>query len=106
MQHQDGIEWHECLLTVWGDPEEDAPDFGGAYVHGPKGARFLYLSYVTYDDQSAQEPPLTRLKIPLSTITWAQITEAQRGGVIEVAIDGRSAATAPLLGDGWQVREA
>jgi uncharacterized protein DUF5990 len=45
-----------------------SPDFGGPFVHGPPGARFLYLGW---------RPPggawIRRFKIPFTGIGWDQI---------------------------------
>jgi hypothetical protein len=50
-----------------------APDFGGPFVQGPRGARFLYLDIGTYAGQS-NTCWSRRLKIPLIGITWKMIS--------------------------------
>jgi hypothetical protein len=51
------------------------PDFGGAYVHGPRGGRFVYLSWRNADGAYAQ-----RFKFMLGTITAELIARAQAEG--------------------------
>jgi hypothetical protein len=77
--------------------KDDGADFSGAYVQGTPGIRFLYLSL--------GETPrwIKRIKVPLSSIRWAQI-EAAQGRVLEASVDGRGVATVKLLGEGWVVR--
>ena len=75
------------------------PDFGGPVVHGPKAARFLYLSLRGPDDRW-----IKRIKIPLAAITWAQIGLAeQRGSGLTATISGHGSGSTKLLGDGWTV---
>lgn len=86
----------------------DGPNFLGPFAQGPAGARFVYVN----SGKMAAEPasPWTRrAKIPLTTITWALIRKAVRGGefiegrIAGTARDGGPAcATVPLLGQ-WQL---
>ena len=62
----------ECELRVKLDDATKTIRFYGAFVHGPPTDRFMYLSWkrqVTTDGLWIQ-----RLKIPLSGITWKQVS--------------------------------
>ncbi len=91
----DGVLEFECTVQIKpGDP----PDFLGKYVHGTPGKRFLYLSW-GYEKNGQW---IKRIKVPLSGITWAKIEAAKAADSwLEATIDGRGAATVPLLGEGW-----
>jgi hypothetical protein len=95
----DGVLEFECVLQVKpGQP----PDFLGKYVHGTPGKRFLYLSW-GYDENGHLQW-IKRIKVPLSGITWAKIEDAKAADSwLEATIDGRGAATVPLLGNGWSL---
>jgi hypothetical protein len=91
-----------CEVSVKPSQAGDAPDFGGPLVHGPSGARFLYLSL--------RQPGgawIRRLKVPLAGITWAQIADANRlpNGALVARVSGAGSGTVPLLGDGWATTE-
>ena len=59
-----------CLISVKGDGEKyDLPDFGGPFVHGTKGARFIYLD-IGKTARQLNTSWSRRLKIPLAGITW------------------------------------
>lgn len=86
----------------------DAPVFLGAYAFGPPGQRFLYLSWS--GEENGKREMFRRMKIPLGSITWAQVDALRaEGSVLEVSVAGTgrdggpACATVPLLGDGWQV---
>ena len=91
-----------CEASVKPSRTGDLPDFGGLFVHGPSGARFLYLSL--------RQPGgawIRRLKVPLSGITWAQIADANRlpSGALVARVSGAGSGTVPLLGGGWVASE-
>lgn len=48
--------------------DSDAPVFAGTFVHGPPAGRFLYLGW-----RNAQGAFAQRLKLPLASITWADV---------------------------------
>jgi hypothetical protein len=52
-----------------------APVFLGPFAHGPAGGRFLYLSW-----RNREGPYAQRLKIPLTSIGWAEIDRARDEG--------------------------
>lgn len=49
--------------------KEGAPDFGGPFVQGPRGNRYVYIDIGAYADQ-ANTQWSRRLKVPLSCMTW------------------------------------
>ena len=91
-----------CEASVKASRAGAVPDFGGPVVHGPSGARFLYLSL--------RQPGgawIRRLKVPLAGITWAQIADADRlpSGALVAHVSGAGSGTVPLLGNGWTTSE-
>ena len=75
-------------------------NFSGPFAHGNARERFLYLTNMM-DDRI-----LRRIKVHLNTITWKLVLEAQKNNTsLEAAVDGRSTASVPLLGDGWVVKQ-
>ena len=92
----DGSLRFECDLRVRRAPD-DPPNFLGAFAHGTPDDRFLYLTW------KKKGQIMRRIKIKLATITWVQVEQASQSGRLEASVDGRGAASVPLLGDGWQV---
>src|SRR4051794_30308314 len=72
----DGALRFSCEVTVKPHATTGAPDFGGPFVHGPAGTRFLYLGW---------RPPggvwIRRFKISLERISWEQIAAGQIDGL-------------------------
>jgi hypothetical protein len=93
----DGSLWFEFDLTV--QVVNGAPQFSGVYAQGLPKERFIYLGFGKIVGDQWQW--VKRLKIPLYTITLAQV---QSGGMLEARVDGGGSGTVPLLGGGWQVR--
>jgi hypothetical protein len=94
----DGSLHFVCEASVKSSRAGDQPDFGGPFVHGTSGARFLYLSL--------RQPGgawIKRLKVLLVGIGWAQITSANRqpDGAVVAHVSGAGSGTVALLGDGW-----
>ncbi len=91
----DGALRFRCEAHVKPHAATGAPDFGGAFVHGPVGARFLYLGW---------RPPggawIKRFKIPLVSISWEQIASA-RNGALTARMNTTRSGTVALLGLGW-----
>jgi len=50
---------------------DGAPNFLGPFAHGPRATRFVYLVW------RRAGAPLGRSKIPLTSITWAQVTSPE-----------------------------
>ncbi len=95
IQQPDGALRFDCEVTVKSHAAASAPDFGGPFVHGPAGARFLYLGW---------RPPdgawIKRFKIPLAPMSWGQI-EAGKAGALAAHISAVRSGTVALLGAGW-----
>jgi len=85
----------------------DAPVFVGPFAHGPPAKRFLYLGWRNRDGAFAQ-----RLIIPLASISWEQVGQAQGAGAPLVCrlVDKHPRATSTGANIGgtrqvvWQVR--
>src|SRR4051794_28668993 len=75
-QQPDGALCFECELAVKPHATSGAPDFGGPFVQGPAGARFLYLGW-----RPLSGAWIKRFKIPLAQISWQQIEGAQTSGL-------------------------
>ena len=93
----DGALRFECEVGMKPSAADGAPDWGGAYVHGPAGARFLYLSWRQVDGAWFK-----RFKIPLAPMSWEQVAAAQAGALAVRVSAARSGTVAPL-GAGWVV---
>ena len=78
------------------------PDFGGPFVQGPKGERFLYIDIGTYAGQ-ADCTWSRRLKLPLKGITQPMIDSGRtlETRVIGTAGDGGPACATPKPFAGW-----
>jgi Family of unknown function (DUF5990) len=95
-----------CLLI------EDAPDFRGSFVQGPRGGRFVYINAGELAGQ-AGSPWRRRAKISLGGISASLITalNASPSQVLCAHIAGKGkdggppAASVPLL-NGWVVMRA
>jgi hypothetical protein len=85
----------ECAVAV-----KPGPDFGGPFVQGPKGGRFLYIDIGTYAGQK-HTPWSRRLKIPLAGLGPE--------GVFEARVPGAGRDGGPTCGtvkpfSGWKLR--
>jgi hypothetical protein len=97
----DGALTFSCTLQV--KPAEP-PNFLGPFAHGTPTARFLYLSL--RPDSGASTEWIKRIKVPLNSVTWAQVEAATLPGMLlQATVDGRQSATVPIIG-GWQVVSA
>ena len=76
---------------------KSTPNFLGPYAHGTPRVRFLYLSLGASNGSGW----IKRIKVPLSSITWAMIEGAQRGA-LTTNVDGRLSGTVPAV---WQPTE-
>lgn len=91
----DGATAFECQILVKGMPSAAPPDFSGPFVHGPRGSRFLYLSWKR--PQHSATAWLWRVKIPLSALDWKQIDACE---LLQSDISGRKPhASAAIV---WQ----
>ncbi|HEY3291308.1 MAG TPA: DUF5990 family protein [Anaerolineae bacterium] len=74
----------ECELKVKLDDASKTVRFYGAFVHGPPTDRFMYLSWkhkVTTDGLW-----IRRLKVPLSGVTWKQVSGMKEGQSLQCRI--------------------
>ncbi len=76
-------------------------DFSGAYVHGPRAGRFVYIGY----RPQGSETWIGRWKIPLYEIPAAQIMAAieRPGSILSAQVSLKRTGTTRPVGDGWQV---
>lgn len=107
----DGALCFECPVRARRDPATGLPNFLGPFVHGPRGARFLYLTWT--GRRSGEREMFRRMKIHLSGISWEEVTEAAASGVaLEARVSGTgrdggpACASVPLLDGGWSVAGA
>jgi hypothetical protein len=79
--------------------DDDPPKFSGKHAHGTPGERFIYLSYRYV---GVTNEWIKRIKIPLKTITAAQIQSLKSDATTTLAarVDGRLSATVPVV---WSV---
>jgi hypothetical protein len=63
----------------------EAPDFRGKAVHGPRGARFLYLSWGEVDDEG-RFAMFRRAKLLLTTVPTEELRSAVDTGVLEASL--------------------
>lgn len=93
-----------CPAVVTEAGEGQPPDFSGEFVHGGRGARFLYLSLQRREDGGWER----RLKIPLNGIGAEQIAALEDGsqGVLTARISGEGSGTVPLLDGGWRLQKS
>ncbi len=103
------------LRSVWFDfdvrvaSRAGSPDFLGPFVHGPAGARFVYVNVGTRAGQ-ADSPWDRRAKVPLASLTHALARDAtaRPGLLLAAAIAGAGAdgtpacATVPLVST-WRI---
>ncbi len=82
--------------------DTDRPVFSGPFAHGSPAARFLYLSWKR--QEAAAAPWGWRIKIPLSSIGWNEVREAERDGMVLVAdVTGRRPHTSePII---WRAEQ-
>jgi hypothetical protein len=97
----DGSLQFECQLEARKQTDTEQPNWFGAYAHGTPGQRFLYLS-LGYREGDGWHW-IRRIKVPLSSITWAQIDEVNvNQAVLEATVDGGRSGTVRLVGEGWR----
>ncbi len=77
---------------------DDLPNFGGPFVQGPTGERFVYVNIGTNAGQS-NTPWSRRLKIPLSGITWEML---RSGKALLAHIPGTGKDGGPSCAYAWR----
>jgi hypothetical protein len=68
----DGVVQFDLELTVKAAPD-GTPDFGGPFASGPRGERFVYLSWQRTDGAGF----MNRIKVRLKDIGWEDLRTAQ-----------------------------
>lgn len=68
----DGLIQFDLEVEVKGEAEA-FPDFAGQFVSGPRGERFIYLSWQRTDGAGF----MNRIKVRLADVDWAMICAAQ-----------------------------
>lgn len=98
-----------CPIVVKGE-EPEAPRFSGEHAQGTKDEPFIYLDIGTTAGQ-LNTIWSRRLKIPLKTVTWAQIKAclSQPDTVLEARVAGVGKDGGPNCGtvkpfSGWHVK--
>ncbi len=87
VKQKDGSMVFECALEARRDESTGKPTFRGPFVQGTSEARFLYLSWKRKGVNSS--PWYWRVKVPLSGITWKEVSLAKPNEVLEADITGR-----------------
>lgn len=83
------------------------PNFTGQFAHGSVKERFVYL---TLKSQISEDEThiVKRIKVHLKSIQWEQVEAVLNSPdhYLEVQVDGRGAASVPLLGEGWILKDS
>jgi len=95
-----GLMQFDFQVTVAGSPDQAPPDFGGPFVSGSKGERFVYLSWERLNGAGF----MNRIKVRLADIDWALIGAAE-SRVLEADLSGAATGggNRPVA---WQVVDA
>ncbi|MDO9086023.1 MAG: DUF5990 family protein [Anaerolineaceae bacterium] len=86
-KQKDGSMFFGCDLEASLDDSSGRLSFRGPFVHGTPEARFLYLSWKRKDASSS--PWFWRVKVPLTGITWEDISLVKPSEVLEADITNR-----------------
>jgi hypothetical protein len=70
-------------------------DVRGPYIQGPRGGRFIYLSWGTVDD-AGRFTPLRRAKLMLEDVPSAVLHSAATSGVLVGSLDLTDAKGHPV----------
>ena len=79
----DGLVQFDFELTVAGVPGDGQPDFGGPFVSGSRGERFVYLSWQRLDGVGF----MNRIKVRLTDIDW-NLAGAAAGKILQADLRG------------------
>lgn len=74
----------DLTLDLLPDAADGAGDWRGPYVHGPRGARFLYLCWGQIGEDGAFAIG-SRAKLPLSALDAAAVARLRQSGAILIA---------------------
>jgi hypothetical protein len=86
VRRADGVVRFDLDLTVTGTPGLGHPDFGGPFVSGPPGERFVYLAWQRLDGAGF----MNRIKVRLADIDW-DLIHASQGKSLEADLRGMPA---------------
>ncbi|MDO3643953.1 DUF5990 family protein [Mucilaginibacter sp. L3T2-6] len=94
-------------IEVKGAGKSDTPQFGGPFVQGPAGEKFIYIGIGTFAGQPGS-PWDRRLKVPLRNISWQMVNEAAEKGGLETIVQGTAKDGTPACATvkpfgGWRV---
>ncbi len=99
-ERADGAVCFDVTVTVARRGADDAPRYGGPFVHGTAVTPFLYLGVRRHGAEPGTW--VRRLKIPLPKLTWEQVTSYAGQGVLVARVSGEGSGTVPLEGGGWE----
>jgi len=68
----DGLVQFDFEVTVTGAPGDGQPDFGGPFVSGSRGERFVYLSWQRLHGAGF----MNRIKVRLTDVDWGLVRAA------------------------------
>jgi hypothetical protein len=94
-KQKDGSTSFGCALEAGRDESTGKPSFRGPFVHGTPEARFLYLSWKRRGASSS--PWYWRVKVPLSGISWKDVTSVKPNESLEADITGRRPHATDLI---------
>jgi hypothetical protein len=100
VRRADGMHVFDFELTVSQGPD-GRPNFTGPFASGPRGQRFVYLSWPHLDSRGY----VNRIKLRLTDLDWPLIEQAiERGVPLEADSSGRKAGggTVPVE---WSLAE-
>ena len=89
----------DFALTVQRQSDGTA-NFTGAFAHGPRAKRFVYLTYQARERETWSI--FQRIKVSLKAISWEQVEAAlATDRVLQAKVSGLQSGTAPLLDGCW-----
>lgn len=98
----------DLTIDVKGAGKSDTPQFGGPFVQGPAGEKFIYIGIGTFAGQP-DSPWNRRLKIPLRNISWQMVNEATGRSGLETIVPGTAKDGTPTCATvkpfaGWNIK--
>src|SRR6185312_17032285 len=98
----------DLAIEVKGMGKSDTPQFGGPFVQGPAGEKFIYVGIGTFAGQP-DSPWNRRLKIPLRDISWQMVNEAAEKTGLETIVPGTARDGTPTCATvkpfaGWNIK--
>jgi len=98
----------DLTIDIKGAGKSDTPQFGGPFVQGPAGEKFIYIGIGTFAGQP-DSPWNRRLKIPLRDISWQMVNEATEKSGLETIVPGTAKDGTPTCATvkpfaGWNIK--